>query len=227
MVDIEQLKNLSKSKIFVRERERKGGGGGKGRKKKRYDFHVSSEKGSGWKPCKNFYIAGRKLHDDGWDEEEETRWKLKAPREDNSSRFAFPLTRSSLTILFASSNSPRILELENELANSRIRYFVALRTWLEAFPSLRGKGGEEKKEPSPSPSILLSLSLDLPCLSFIPLTASRICGQRKNSLEKREKKKRRKRKRKKGRKKEKGGTLISGLKLLLLASRIKRASRFI
>lgn len=204
MVDIEQLKNLSKSKIFVRERERKGGGGGEGRKKKRYDFHVSSEKGSGWKPCKNFYIAGRKLHDDGWDEEEETRWKLKAPREGNSSRFAFPLTRSSLTILFASSNSPRILELENELANSRIRYFVALRTWLEAFPSLRGKGGEEKKEPSPSPSIPLSLSgLALPFIytvnRFQNLRSEKELARETREKKKKEKKKKKREEERKGR----------------------------
>jgi len=39
-----------------------------------------------------------------------------------------PFVRLSLTILYTWSNSFLVLELENESANSRIRYFVALRT---------------------------------------------------------------------------------------------------
>lgn len=222
MVDIEQSKNLSKSKIFVRERKEKR----RRKREKKIRFPRKFEKGSGWKPCKNFYIAGRKLHDDGWDEEEETRWKLKAPREGNSSRFAFPLTRSSLTILFASSNSPRILELENELANSRIRYFVALRTWLEAFPSLRGKGGEGKKSPLRLPLFLSLSGLALPFIYTVNRFQN-LRSEKELARETRERKKKKEKKKKKGRKKEKGGTLISGLKLVLFASRIKRASRFI
>lgn len=134
--------------------------------------------------------------------EEETRWKLKAPREGNSSRFAFPLTRSPLTIPFASSNSPRILELENELANSRIRYFVALRTWLEPSPSLRPwkRRGREKR--APSLSLYSSLSLFRLALPFI-CTVNRFQNLRSEKELVRETREREREK--KGRKKETKG----------------------
>lgn len=83
-------------------------------------WYLTWRKGSRRKPRRNFYIAERKLR--GGNVE---MARPESTRRGNSSS---PFVRLSLTILYTWSNSFLVLELENESANSRIRYFVALRT---------------------------------------------------------------------------------------------------
>lgn len=108
--------------------------------------YPTREKGSRRKPCKNFRIVERANCAAASIRGARTE-SSRASKVTLSSRFTFPFARRhpSSTILYASSSQPLLspstfsislfLELENEPANSRIRYFVALRTWLTAVLS--------------------------------------------------------------------------------------------